>query len=51
MIRNNTQQKFVLNVADEDGRTALLVDAADSEHGYTIPTKQANELRKKIYNG
>ncbi|KIL34999.1 hypothetical protein SD71_15060 [Cohnella kolymensis] len=50
-FEDGTQKKFVLNVADEDGRTALLVDTADSGQGYTIPKDQTNELRKIIYNG
>ncbi|WP_256217296.1 hypothetical protein [Paenibacillus sp. OV219] len=43
--------KFVVNVANEDGRTALLVDTADSGQGYEIPKDQATELRKIIYKG
>jgi hypothetical protein len=50
-FEDNTQKKFVLNVADEDGRTALLVDPSDSGQGYTIPKDQTNELRKIIYSG
>lgn len=48
---NNTQKKYVLNVDNEDGRTALLVDTANSGQGYIIPIAQTNELRKIIYGG
>jgi hypothetical protein len=50
-FEDGTQKKFVLNVADEDGRTALLVDTADSGQGYEIPKDQTTELRKIIYSG
>jgi hypothetical protein len=50
-FKDGTQKKFVLNVADEDGRTALLVDTADSGKGYSIPKDQTTELRKIIYRG
>ncbi|MBB3070040.1 hypothetical protein FHS14_003035 [Paenibacillus baekrokdamisoli] len=49
-FEDSTQKKFVLNVDDEAGRTALLVDTADSGQGYEIPKDQTNELRKIIYN-
>ncbi|GGF90578.1 hypothetical protein [Paenibacillus abyssi] len=49
VYEDGTQKKFVLNVADEDGRTALLVDTANSGQGYEIPKDQTTELRKIIY--
>jgi hypothetical protein len=48
---DGAQKKFELNVSDEDGRTALLVDTTDSGQGYLIPKDQTSELRKIIYNG
>jgi hypothetical protein len=50
-FEDGTQEKFELNVADEDGRTGLLVETADSGQGYTIPEDQTHELRKIIYSG
>ncbi|SFS76908.1 hypothetical protein [Paenibacillus sp. BC26] len=49
LLEDGTQMKFVLNVADEAGRTALLVDIADRGQGYEIPKDQTAELRKIIY--
>ncbi|MFC5529748.1 hypothetical protein [Cohnella yongneupensis] len=49
-FEDDAQKKYVLNVADEEGTTALLVDTANSGQGYTIPKEQTNELRKIIYN-
>jgi len=49
-FEDGTKKKYVLNVADEDGRTALLVDTADSGQGYTISKDQTDELRKLIYH-
>ncbi|QHW33060.1 hypothetical protein GZH47_21150 [Paenibacillus rhizovicinus] len=46
---DHTQQEFVLNVDNEDGRTALLVDRADSGQGYEIPPEPTSALRKMIY--
>ena len=47
-FEDGTQKKFVLNVADDDSSTALLVDTAHSEQGYTIPKDQTKELRKTL---
>ncbi|MWC31095.1 hypothetical protein [Paenibacillus sp. MMS18-CY102] len=47
---DNTQKKYTLNVEDEDGRTALLVDTSASGQGYIIPEEQTNEIRKIIYS-
>lgn len=49
-FEDSTQKKFVLNVDNEAGHIALLVDTADSGQGYEIPKDQTNELRKIIYN-
>ncbi|MFC3802636.1 hypothetical protein [Cohnella sp. GCM10012308] len=46
---DGTQKKYVLNVADEEGRTALLVNTDDSSQGYTISKGLTNELRSVIY--
>ncbi|MFD2329409.1 hypothetical protein ACFSR7_09170 [Cohnella sp. GCM10020058] len=46
---DGTRKKYVLNVADEAGRTALLVDTDDSSQGYTISKGLTNELRSVIY--
>ncbi|WP_219837196.1 hypothetical protein [Paenibacillus sp. R14(2021)] len=48
-FEDGTEKKFMLNVADEDERTALLVDTTDSGQGYEIPAVQTAMLRKIIY--
>lgn len=48
---DGTQKKYVLNVADQDGMNALLVDTEDSSQGYTISKDLTSELRSFIYGG
>ncbi|WP_041613528.1 hypothetical protein [Paenibacillus sp. JDR-2] len=48
MLDDGSQRKFVLNITDEDGRTALLVDT-DSGKGYAIPENLTEELRAIIW--
>lgn len=48
-FKDGTRKTMVLNVADKDGLTALLVDTADRIF-YEIPKAQTTELRKVIYN-
>ncbi|MDQ6420198.1 lipoprotein [Paenibacillus sp. LHD-117] len=47
--QDDTKQKYVLNVSDEEGSRGLLVDAANSSQGYEIPEEQAEELARLIY--
>lgn len=49
-FEDGTLKKFVLNVDDDDASTALLVDTAHSEQGYTIHKDQTIELRTILYN-
>lgn len=50
-FEDGTQKKYVLNVADEDGMNALLVNTEESSQGYTISKDLTSELRSFIYGG
>ncbi|WP_217592002.1 hypothetical protein [Cohnella sp. GbtcB17] len=51
LFDDGAQKKYVLNVADEDGMNALLVDTEESSQGYTISKDLTSELRSFIYGG
>ncbi|GIO12759.1 hypothetical protein J19TS2_23140 [Cohnella xylanilytica] len=50
-VEDGMRKKFVLNLAEEAGRTALLVDTAHPSQGYSIPSKCTDLLREVIYGG
>lgn len=51
LFDDGAQKKYVLNVADENGMNALLVDTEESSQGYTISKDLTSELRSFIYGG
>lgn len=50
-LKNGKSRHYVLNISDskEEGIRGLLVDSKDSGKGYSIPSKNHEELRKLIY--
>lgn len=50
-FEDGTQKKYVLNVEDQDGMNALLVDTDNSMQGYRISKELTSELRGVIYGG
>jgi hypothetical protein len=48
-FNDDSQQRFVLNVSDQEGSSGLLVDMAHSEQGYSIPEEQARKLAKMLH--
>jgi hypothetical protein len=48
-FKGGTEKQYVLNITDKQNETALLVDLEKSEQGYSIPKKNAEELRAIIY--
>ncbi|AIQ48012.1 hypothetical protein R70723_20460 [Paenibacillus sp. FSL R7-0273] len=49
--KNGGEKVYTLNIADskKEGIRGLLVDSKDSGKGYSIPSKNHEELRKLIY--
>ncbi|MFC4810723.1 hypothetical protein [Paenibacillus sp. GCM10023250] len=48
-FEDDSEQTYVLNIDDEDGRRGLLVDSEHSSQGWEISEQDAETLRKLIY--
>lgn len=43
------EEDYILNLSEQEGRTALLLPAEHSSNGYTVSAKSADKLRKYIF--
>jgi hypothetical protein len=48
-FKDKTEKQYVLNITENENEDPLLVNMSESEKGYTIPKKNADELRAIIY--